>query len=200
MNNVIFMILAVFFITTLTLIIISLLITLVRSTNPPHVRAGRRGERIVNGLIEGILSKKDTLLTNVAISSRGMNTELDNVIINNNGVFIIEVKNYSGKLSGQENDTNWTRTKVSYAGSRYTNEINNPVKQVKRQIYLLSKYFNENNINVFIKGYVFFVNHNGSIRSNYILNSRKEIDKAIHSTNKNYIDSQTQKRMKKLLS
>ena len=68
----------------------------------PERRAGRRGEMIATDIIKGVLRDGDYLLTNVSISYDGRPAELDNVVVNKYGVFIIEVKNYKGRLCGEE--------------------------------------------------------------------------------------------------
>ena len=63
-------------------------------------RAGRQGENYVCDLICQVLKEKDLLFSNVSIEIEGKRTELDHIIVNNRGIFIIEVKNYSGSLMG----------------------------------------------------------------------------------------------------
>lgn len=184
----------------LMILIIWFFICLHKIYRDPRKQAGIKGEQIVTDLIEDILSDNDILLTNVEVETDEMETELDNVIINENGVFIIEVKNYSGRLYGKENDSCWTRNKISRAGTEYINSTRNPIRQVKRQIYLLSKYLKANGIYVQIKGYVYFVNHNSPIKSNYVLNSQKEINFAIHRKGNVLLNSKTQRRLKSVLS
>lgn len=60
----------------------------------------------------------------------------------------------------------------------------NPIKQVKRQIYILSKYLKDNGIKAWIDGYVFFANHNSPVDSKYVLNTITDIDKTIHDTSR----------------
>ncbi len=65
-------------------------------------RAGRVGERITNVILKEILNDDDVLIPNVKLNYRGKQTELDNLIVNDRGIFIIEVKNWSGDLVGGE--------------------------------------------------------------------------------------------------
>ena len=77
----------------------------------PERRAGHRGEIIATDSIKRVLREGDYLLTNVSISYDGRLAELDNVVVNKYGVFIIEVKNYKGRLYGEENDYTWKKYK-----------------------------------------------------------------------------------------
>lgn len=59
---------------------------------------------MATNLIREVLNEDDRLFTNVNIECDGMSAELDNVIVNSYGVFIIETKNYKGRLYGNEDD------------------------------------------------------------------------------------------------
>ena len=87
-----------------------------------------------------MLKEKDLLFSNVSIEIEGKRTELDHIIVNNRGIFIIEVKNYSGSLMGTDNDYEWVKTKISSSGNSYTKIVKNPIKQVNRQVYLLAQF------------------------------------------------------------
>lgn len=163
-------------------------------------KAGRYGERGAIHLIQEILNEKDVLLTNVKISFEDRETELDDVIINNRGVFIIEVKNYSGTLSGDEDDFEWIKNKETEAGIFYHKMVKNPIKQVKRQISILSQYLRENGVFIWVEGYTFLVENNSPINSSYVLNTQKDIHTAIHLGTNNKITKKTKEKIIKLLS
>ncbi len=103
-------------------------------------RAGKQGEVYATNIIKSILKEDDLLYTNVQISYDGKPTELDNVIINKYGVFIIEVKNYRGKLVGSEEEYEWQKFHTTPAGNTYIKIVKNPIRQVKRQIFILANY------------------------------------------------------------
>lgn len=111
--------------------------------------AGRRGENCARYLIEKILKPTDKLFQNVEMTFEGKETELDNVIVNNYGVFIVEVKNYVRKIVGEEDDFEWKKYKTTEAGNTYEKNIKNPIKQVKRQIYILSSCLKRENVTVY---------------------------------------------------
>ena len=165
----------------------------------PEKQAGRLGEEYATSVIEDALNKNDVLLTNVEITVEGKPTELDNVVINDKGVFIIEVKNYSGQLSGDEDDFEWIKTKETEAGNQYQKTVRNPIKQVKRQEYILSKLLKNHGIWVWVKGYVFFVEQNSPVNSECVLETSKDIDIAIHSKSKNHLDKRMIEEIRTLL-
>ena len=151
---------------------------------PEEKRVGRQGERIATNIIKRVLREDDYLFTNVPVSYDGKNAELDNVIVNKYGVFIIEVKYYKGRLYGAEDDYEWQKYKDDGYGNTFEKNVKNPIKQVKRQTYILA----------------FLVNGNSPVNSSYMLESLDDIDKAIHTFGKNRLNVQTIESIKKLLS
>ena len=142
--------------------------------------AGKEGELQAKKILNHYLNENDLLLNNVNISIHGRNTELDYVVINNNGIFIFEVKNFSGKLVGNEDDQYWNKYKISSGNKEYIKEIRNPIKQLKREIYLLKEYLKYYGVDLWIEGYVLFVNMNSPVESEYTVNDKSEIDDILH--------------------
>ena len=142
--------------------------------------AGKEGELQAKKILNHYLNENDLLLNNVNISIHGRNTELDYVVINNNGVFIFEIKNFSGKLVGNEDDQYWNKYKISRGDKEYIKEIRNPIKQLKREIYLLKEYLKYYGVDLWIEGYVLFVNMNSPVESEYTVNDKSEIDDILH--------------------
>ena len=167
---------------------------------PEEKRVGRQGERIATNIIKRVLREDDSLFTNVPVSYDGKNAELDNVIVNKYGVFIIEVKYYKGRLYGAEDDYEWQKYKDDGYGNTFEKNVKNPIKQVKRQTYILAKYLEYYGPRVWVEGYAFLVNGNSPVNSSFMLESLDDIDKAIHTFGKNRLNVQTIESIKKLLS
>lgn len=167
---------------------------------PPEKKAGRHGERIATEVIKEVLNERDVLLTNVEILCNGRRAELDNVVINDRGVFIIEVKNFIGELFGEEDDAEWMKFKTSYSGEVFQKNVRNPIKQVKRQIYLLSQKLENHGVKLWIGGYVFLVEGNSPVKSDFILETRKDIERAIHQPTRNKMEGRTREKIIALLS
>ena len=160
-------------------------------SEPPERTAGRLGEEYASGLIESVLRSGDRLFTNVTVTYDGRETELDNLVVNQNGVFIIEVKNYKGRLVGGEDDFEWDKYSVSGGGNTYVKKVKNPIKQVKRQEYLLAKCLESFGVRVWVEGYALILGEGNAIKSRYILSHVKMIDKALHTPGKNRLDRAT---------
>ena len=162
-----------------SILFIFLLLSLSNDEDQKRI-AGKEGELQAKKILNHYLSENDLLLNNVNISIHGRNTELDYVVINNNGVFIFEVKNFSGKLVGNEDDQYWNKYKISRGDKEYIKEIRNPIKQLKREIYLLKEYLKYYGVDLWIEGYVLFVNMNSPVESEYTVNDKSEIDDILH--------------------
>ena len=157
---------------------------------PGNRRAGRRGEVVATNAIRSVLRDDDQLFTNVEISFDGRPAELDNVVVNHYGVFIIEVKNYKGRLRGGEDDYEWIKRKVDGYGNVFVKNVKNPIKQVKRQVYILAKYLEYYGCRVWVEGYVLLVRGNSPVQSDVILSSVADIDRVIHTPGRNRLTQQ----------
>ena len=126
--------------------------------------------------------------------------ELDNVVVNKYGIFIIEVKNYTGRIVGDENDYEWQKFKTTVAGNTYEKSVKNPIKQVKRQIYILAHYLEYYGSRVWVKGYAILLHGNSPVVSSYLLNSIADIDRAIHTRDRTILNDATIEKISELLS
>lgn len=150
-------------------------------------RAGRHGEKIAAEIISRVLREGDYLLTNTEIAYDGKRAEMDCTVVNKFGVFIFEVKNYSGQLIGDEDDYEWQKIKITDSGNMYTKQVKNPIKQVKRQVHLLAHYLQYHRIKVWVEGYVILLHQNSPVDSGYIISSLSDIDRVIHTKGKNHL-------------
>lgn len=148
---------------------------------PPEKRVGRRGEEKATQMISQLLTPDDHLLTNVQISAEGKAAELDNVIVNQYGIFIIEVKNYNGRLIGEIDDYEWQKYHTTDAGNTYCKTVKNPIKQVNRQVYVLHKYLEHHGIHAWVNGYTILLYNNSPVKSAQILTCAKDIQAAVHT-------------------
>ena len=152
-----------------------------RLFEPEYKRAGRRGEAAAAKVISRVLRDGDRLFTNISIVADGRPAEFDSVVVNRFGVFIIEVKNYNGYIVGGEDDYEWRKYKTTSAGNTYESSVMNPIKQVKRQVYLLAKYLRYFGSDIWVEGYAFLLQDNSPVDSKYLLRTPDDIDRAIHT-------------------
>ena len=148
-------------------------------------RAGRHGEEIAAEIISRVLGEGDHLLTNIEITYDGRRAEMDCIVVNKFGAFIFEVKNYSGQLVGDEDDYEWQKIKITDTGNMYAKQVKNPIRQLKRQVYLLAHYLQSHRIRVWVDGYVILLHQNSPVDSGYVISSLSDIDRAVHTEGKN---------------
>ena len=60
--------------------------------------------------------------------------QVDTIYINKDGVFIIEVKNWTGRIVGKEDDDRWNRV-IIRNGIQRSYQYLNPIKQNKSHVY-----------------------------------------------------------------
>lgn len=94
-----------------------------------------RGEASVRNLItSNFKSPNFHLLNNVTIPFQDGTTQIDHVLVSTKGVFVIEVKHYSGWIFGNEKSNNWIQTIY-----RVKNSFQNPIRQDYRHIKALQQ-------------------------------------------------------------
>lgn len=121
------------------------------------LQTGLNGENDTVNILKS-LDENYNVFKNVHIYVDGKEIEIDTIVVGNNGVFIIEVKNHNGTIEGNGNEDIWIQHKVGRKGGRYTKKIKNSIKQAKYQTFMLSKFLKSKNINVWIESMVYFSN------------------------------------------
>ncbi|HKZ39730.1 MAG TPA: nuclease-related domain-containing protein, partial [Candidatus Hodarchaeales archaeon] len=98
------------------------------------------------------------LLNHLQLPNRTYATEIDLVVIGPNGVFIVEVKNYSGLLKGSIEDLQWKHIKTNRNGKRGSKRVKNPLIQVDQQISTIEATLTHAGIFANVLGTILFVN------------------------------------------
>ncbi len=119
----------------------------------PALKAGIQGEEEVANYLSD-LSDEYIVLNNVSIQAKSQQTEIDSLVISRYGIWIVETKNYSGYLSGRVDDRKWQRERISQYGVSREDEVNNPLRQMHRQIWILKEVLKANHIRTYIHGIV----------------------------------------------
>ena len=94
------------------------------------------------------------VLNNYIFMCDGRSVQIDHIVINKNGVFIIETKNYSGRIYGSDDQKRWTQV---LAHGKVKNKIYSPVKQNASHIYKLGRVLG---IDAYLTSVVVFVQNN----------------------------------------
>ena len=88
---------------------------------------GKAGEAAVGTLAKIMLPKEYVILNDILLprsDNPGMTTQLDHIVVSQYGLFVIETKNYHGKIYGSEKGKVWTY----YPGGKKTT-FPNPLHQ-----------------------------------------------------------------------
>lgn len=161
---------------------------------------GRKGEKGFRYIIYDAMDNEDYIFSNKEIVFNGKETELDFIIVNKYGVFIFEVKNYSGRIYGKEDDDEWIKCTVSKTGNTYEKNIRNPIKQVKREVYILANILRSKGIRAWVKGFVYFTQMNSPIDNEYVVWNSKNIGNQIHQSERKLLDTKTINRICEVLN
>ena len=129
--------------------------------NLPVVK-GMIGEtiiKIVIGRNSTDLKKPKLIINNLVLETApGKTSQIDHVVINPNGVFVIETKNYSGRIYGNDSQQNWTQV-LNYG--KVKNHFYSPVKQNLTHKYKIQELLPKDtpifSIIVFVKGNIEFI-------------------------------------------
>lgn len=108
---------------------------------------GTRGERIVGSVLadlpEGYFVFNDVMIKRY----NGKTSQIDHVVVSKHGVFVIETKNYDGKIYGSEDAEQWTEYYNYYSGWTGRNsdayKLYNPVRQNEGHIKTLKMLLNK---------------------------------------------------------
>lgn len=118
------------------LIIIALLAILVVYLKSPQFK-GKVGEGTVKSIIGDTIQGEKYVINDITIrDEKGKTSQIDHILINKTGVFVIETKNYSGRIYGDDNKQEWTQV-LQYG--KVKNNFYNPIKQNATHIYRLKE-------------------------------------------------------------
>lgn len=163
------------------------------------LNTGIQGEEKSQNMLSKLPSSYK-ILSNIPISFENRRAEIDNLIISSKGIVIVESKNYGGSIKGNKDDKEWTQTKTSQKGNIYTNTIKNPVKQVGRQVYLLSQLLKANGIRCWIHGYVFMAGGQCVTDSDRVFTDERHLLQTIMTSGKDEaLDEDVIKRIQQIL-
>lgn len=99
---------------------------------------GRSGERSVHTLTSNLLDNAIyRCIDDITLEHQGQTTQIDHVIVSHYGVFVVETKNMSGWIFGDENQAKWTQ-KIFRKTSRFQNPLRQNYRHVKVLEALLS--------------------------------------------------------------
>ncbi len=108
-----------------------------------QVSAGLRGEATVTRLLQEELPNDTYILNDVNIRRGFRSAQIDHVVVSPKGIFLVETKNWRGKISGDERAPQWSRVRA--AGDKPT-PLPNPAQQCRRHIDLFRQFLKANHV------------------------------------------------------
>lgn len=129
------------------------------------LNSGRRGERQLFKTVKK-LGENNIVFVNLPIRYKRGRSEADALIIGKKGVVIIEAKNHSGTISGSWKSEKWTQTKCYSNGKTTVTEMENPIKQMRRQRDIVKSIFNAAGEDVWVDTILYFSNENVRLKLN----------------------------------
>lgn len=101
-----------------------------------NIEGGRAGERKMAKQLDEQLANDHFVLNDLGLQVGSQKCQIDHLVVAPSGMFVIETKNWNGKISGSIRDFLW---KVRPAnGKPFT--VRNPVKQCRRQKRILCEW------------------------------------------------------------
>ncbi len=103
------------------------------------------GERRVAKQLEKLPPDSYKVLNDVMVINDGISSQIDHVVISPYGVFVIETKNFTGWIHGNEKSDYWTQTIY-----KSKNKFRNPIKQNWGHVYALIETLKDYDKDIFI--------------------------------------------------
>lgn len=124
----------------------------------------RTDDTFAANINNSFVNENQYVINNLVLQhENGKTSQIDHIVINQNGVFVVETKNYSGYIYGDDVREQWTQV-LNYG--KVKNNFYSPVKQNQRHCQYIQKLLPENtpiySAVVFAKGNI------SNVRSNYV--------------------------------
>ena len=139
----------------LLIIVVLLVLFIVIKINANSIR-GKVGEKRVSSKLKGI--KNGKVINNLTLFvSDNKTCQIDHILVCTRGIFVIETKNYAGRIYGDDSQREWTQV-LNYG--KVKNKFYSPVKQNNTHVYELGRrihYSNLYNCVIFVKNNISFI-------------------------------------------
>lgn len=142
------------------------------------LNSGRRGEKELFKVIRQ-LKGNNIIFCNLPVRYKRGRSETDMIIIGRKGIIIIEAKNHSGTIQGSWKADKWEQRKF-YKNNTMLIDMENPIKQMRRQRDIVKSILNAAGENVWIDTVLYFSNENVKLRldlreNDYVCQGKSEL-------------------------
>ncbi len=139
----------IFYIIIFLVVIVFTVLTLILTSTGIK---GKVGEKLVRKNLKKLITEESFLINNVIFLIDNKTYQIDHIFLSTKGVVLIETKNYSGRIYGNDEQIKWTQV-LNFG--KVKNHFYNPVKQNNSHIYAIKKILNINSpiipVVVFVK-------------------------------------------------
>ena len=115
--------------------------------NSGFIKRGREGEIRNSDRLERGLDDDYYIINDVDLAFGKKKSQIDHIVLGPNGIFVIETKNWRGKLIGNETDSVWTQVKEDKNGNTIKIKLGNPIVQNFRHVQTTKSVLEANGIN-----------------------------------------------------
>ena len=130
---------------------------------------GFRGERLVRFKLGKNKENERYVFHNCMFQQDNKTIQIDHILISHKGVIVIETKNYSGRIYGNDSQKEWTQV-LQYGNVK--NKFYNPVKQNASHCYFIKSLINKNipviSLVVFVQDNIDFIESQHTIGLNML--------------------------------
>ena len=102
------------------------------------LKRGEQGELLAASTLEADQSFHRLINNLVLLGENKVSHQIDHILIRENGVFVIETKNYYGNITGLEDDSYWKKS-FFIKGKIKTETFHNPLKQNQSHIRIIKR-------------------------------------------------------------
>lgn len=104
---------------------------------------GKVGERAVSYWLGKLPVEDYKVINDVMLKFGGWTSQIDHVVISRYGIFVIETKNFEGRISGGRDSAYWTQNIYGY---KY--ELRNPIHQNASHVSAIRKLLGDVNLRI----------------------------------------------------
>lgn len=160
------------------------------------LNSGRRGERRLYKSIRH-LDGNNIVFCNLPVRYKRGRSELDMLVISHKGIIIVEAKNHSGTIQGSWKSDKWEQHKYYKNGQNTVLEMDNPIKQMRRQRDIVKSILNAAGEDVWIDSVLYFSNASAKLKLNlrendYVCLGAKELISFINGYDRGEVISKIQ--------
>ncbi|HNS80922.1 MAG TPA: nuclease-related domain-containing protein [Kiritimatiellia bacterium] len=102
------------------------------------VRAGQAGESRVSRMLAKMLPGNMYIINDLTVKFGGTSAQIDHLVVGPKGLFVIETKNWSGTVRGDERRDMWEQ--IPSHGRKKIIKVGNPVAQNERHVNVLRRW------------------------------------------------------------